>query len=396
MEQEIMFLKSNGKKILACILTLFVGLFAMKALTGLKTPPKRHQPQESVLTVKTLEATPMKVQTYLSGFGEASPRVQVAIAPEVSGHIIKIHPKLKEGGVIEKGAPLFVLDTKELNLQETTAAKRLTALARNRDLLKKEYERTKSLYEKSKTGSLSDVEKNEQSYNTAKEAVDALALSLETLRLDIARSTVESPFKARVKSVSIETHQYIAKGSSAVTLADDTTLEVTIPLKGSEALSFLEFETEADSSPWFSPLKKKRCTISWNQGLATASGTMDRVVRYDATTRTLYVAVSVDAKEKNAFPIADGMFCKVTVPGKVLSGLFEVPSQAISSDGKVCLAQNNRLKKVSVTSAYTKNGYTYISSGISAGDQVITSRLVNPVEGARLRLTHDTQNGDQQ
>ena len=77
-----------------------------------------------------------------------------------------------------------------------------------------------------------------------KEAQSSLAsararLSVAVVNLD--RCTVAADFDARVKSVSIERGQYVAPGQQALTLADDSTLEIHVPLDSRDARSVEDF-----------------------------------------------------------------------------------------------------------------------------------------------------------
>ncbi|VFQ43592.1 efflux RND transporter periplasmic adaptor subunit [Desulfoluna butyratoxydans] len=370
-----------------CALVLLTGLFAMKALAGLKKPPEALDIPETPLAVEVTEARSREVQTVISGYGEVTALNTVALSPEVSGRVVALHPNLEEGEVIEKGELLFGLDTEALTIDQTTAERRLVTLKRNRDLLKKEYERTRRLFDTMKTGSLSDVETAEQAYNTARDSVDQLAHSLAETELNLKKSTVRAPFRARVKSVSIEMDQYLTAGTQVLTLADDALLEVAVPIKGDEAAMFLEFAKGAAPTTWFGPLVPKECLVSWNDSAATATGTLDRVVRYDAASRTVYVAVQMNGQSQEGFPITEGMFCRVAIPGKSLDHLIPLPSHAVTSSGAVRIDNNGRLKTVSVETAYTHDGFTYVSAGLDEGTRVITSRLASPLENALLSIT---------
>jgi multidrug efflux system membrane fusion protein len=117
-------------------------------------------------------------------------------------------------------------------------------------------------FRKSKVGTRSGMEKAEQAFNATTDQVDqlnkALALypiqikeALSSLasaraRLSVAvvnldRCTVAVDFDARVKSVSIEQGQYVAPGQQVLALADDSTLEIHVPLDSRDARQWLQF-----------------------------------------------------------------------------------------------------------------------------------------------------------
>lgn len=373
-------------KALLCALVLLGGVLCMTALAGLKKPPEEKKIPEMGLTVEVTETRLGEVQTVISGYGEVRALNTVALAPEISGRVVEIHPRLEEGEVIDAGEVLFRINTEALMLEKTSATRRLETLKRNRDLLKKEYERTRTLFENMKTGSLTDVETAEQNYNSAKDSVDQLVYALAETNLNLKKSVIRAPFKARVKTVSIEKEHYVTAGAEVITLADDAILEMAVPIKGDEAATYLAFDENSAPATWFGTLKKKRCQVSWTNGMATASGTLDRVIRYDTASRTVYVAIRIDQKNQVGFPVTEGMFCKASIPGRTFDNLITLPSHAVSYDGKVHVVEDGRLKTVQVDTPYTHQGFTYVSSGLAPGAMVITSRLTSPLEGALLTI----------
>ena len=382
------------KRVAICVAVISMGIVSMKALAALKEPPHAIKPEEPTLTVEVVHAEPRDIQTTLTGYGEATSVRSVAISPEVSGKVVEIHPNLVEGGIVPKGDLLFRLDTHSLLLEKKSAETRLSALCRNRDLLKKEFLRTRRLFEAAKTGSLASVERAEQNYNAAKESVSQLEQKLALTNLSLSRSVVKAPFTARIKSVNVKKEQYLPAGSPALTLADDSLLEVAVPLRGEEAALLLEFEGTPAPGAWFAPLKKKPCQVSWSSGHALAQGTLDRIIRYDAATRTVYVAVRITPQDLSGFPITDGMFCLVTIPGRILKKVIALPSHAIDRNGKVNIAEKGFLKRIPVETAYTRGETTCISAGIAPGTQVIVSRIMAPLENARLTLVQASKKTD--
>ena len=115
-----------------------------------------------------------------------------------------------------------------------------------------------------------------------------------------------------------------------------------------------------------------------------------RVVAFDPQTRTLTVAVRVnpdDTRTEGGFPLVEGMFCEVEIPGKTLPNAARLPPQAVSFENTVYLAVDNRLKTVPVVVARSNDRYTYVKAGLADGDIVITTRLVDPLENALLKIS---------
>jgi len=68
-----------------------------------------------------------------------------------------------------------------------------------------------------------------------------------------------------------------------------------------------------------------------------------------------------------------------------------LPRQAVSFENTVYIAVGNRLKTLPVTVARIEGQNAYVVEGLNAGDNVIITRLIDPLENALLKITNKTQ-----
>ncbi|MCP3923511.1 MAG: efflux RND transporter periplasmic adaptor subunit [Desulfobacterales bacterium] len=387
--------KVSGKLIIArvaiCSAILLFGVLVMVGLGAMKRPPAKKVIKERPVNVEAITAVREDVSVLITGFGEVASLNSVDISPEVSGKVAYIHPNLEMGGIIKSGEVLFKIDPEDYKNSVDVNQKRFKTLKRTLELSKKEYLRTKELFEKSNTGTLSNVESVEQTYNSNKDQLDQIENSLKTARLNLKRCTVVAPFDARVSYVAIEKGQYVTTGAKLTTLSDDSVLEIELPVGSLDAKKYLGFNDNKDSKNivWFNNIKKTQCEVIWTGDNKTKSrGILDRVIKFDSQTRTVYLAVRIKAGEENSenFPIVDGMFVKVLIPGKTIENVIKVPRNSISYENTVYVSKNNRLLTVPVEVVKTDDDYAIISSGIEPGDIVVTSKLVSPLENALLNV----------
>jgi multidrug efflux pump subunit AcrA (membrane-fusion protein) len=123
-------------------------------------------------------------------------------------------------------------------------------------------------------------------------------------------------------------------------------------------------------------------------------------VKFDQQTRTLTVAVRVDSESatKNnpkSFPLVDGMFCSVKIPGRTLYNVFRLPRQAVSYENEVHIAIKDHLKTVPVNVARVDGNNAYVTDGLKVGDMVVTTRLIDPLENSLLEITNRKELGNQ-
>jgi RND family efflux transporter MFP subunit len=298
------------------------------------------------------------------------------------------------------------------------ARSRLETLRRSRDLAKGEYDRVKTLLHQDDVGTQSGVDNAEMAFNQANDAFDQLSQAVELYpmrineaasaldsaeaQLDLAktrleRTEVRALFDARVKEKQVELGQYVAPGAPVLTLANDAVLEISVSLDSRDARSWLQFDGDhsPNDSAWFGQIARVPCRISWTEdtGKHYWQGTLDRVEQFDQTTRTLTVAVRVDSPDalsgEDRFPLVDGMFCQVDIPGATLKQVYRLPRWAVSFEGQAYVAEDKHLKTRDVEVVRSQGEESFVSQGLSPGDLVVTTRLVNPLPNSLLDFTLD-------
>ncbi len=426
-------------RIVICALIVGAGWVGMNGLASLNKPPAEATTEEQAIKVQAITAHPGDYPVVITGFGETRALTVVALAPEVSGRVVYTHPALRAGEIIPSGATLFRIDPSDyqarlaeakaneaqwrhivarLNRQFELDAQRLKTLKRSAELAKAEFERIQGLFASDRVGTRSGVDQAERAYNSALDLADqmAQAVSLYPLQIreaesslasavarrfmaetNLDRCAISAPFDARIKTVSLETGQFVSPGQLVLSLADDSVLEIQVPLSSTDARDWLLFDPVApgqSTTAWFSGLRPVECKIRWTEDKAGPArvGTLNRVIRFDQQTRTLTVAVRVTAasatdRRIQKMPLVEGMFCVVEIPGRTMRSVFRLPRQAVSFENEVHLANaHNRLETVSVTVARVDGESVYVSQGLSPGDTVITTRLIDPLENALVDI----------
>jgi multidrug efflux system membrane fusion protein len=420
-----------------CLLVLGGGVLGMLGLLALKQPPEQAEIKERVLEVEVATVQPEDVPVVISGFGQVRAVDQVALAPEVAGRVIELHPRLKVGEVIAAGEVLFRIDPADyeanlaraegsaaqlrstlegLRKQQALDREMLTTLDRTFQLSDAEYNRLKGLYESDDVGTLSGVERAEMARNQAKTTRDQLsnALDLYPSRIqevegglkaaeaqvaiaknNLERTIVKAPFVARVTMETLEVGQVVAPGAPVVHLANDSALEISVPLDSRDARNWLQFSGRDSGleTAWFSGAEPVQCTIRWTEDPRAHvwEGTLARVEEFDPDTRTLTVAVRVDkeqalSRDDARLPLVAGMFCSVEIPGKQMQQVYRVPRWAVSFEGDIFIAKGDRLQSRRVEVLRQQGEDAFIAAGLNPGEQVITTRLVNPAPNSLLHI----------
>ena len=421
-------------------LALAIGVGGMLILFSLRKAPAEASAvvEERSIHVTAIEAVPEDIVVRISGYGEVRPVRSVEIASELSGSVIEVNPNLIVGGQVKKGDVLFAIDARvyetelteieaqlarwnttlrRLRTEKANDESRLKTLKRSRDLAQKKYERTEALFEQT-IGNRTEMEEAEEHYNDTLDRVEQLArevsiypilieetehsLSAEKARRDRATINVEqtkvrAPFDARVTTVGVEEGHFASMGVPVVTLADDSSLEIAVKLDAKDARDWLRFDelAENEHTAWFAGLSRVACQVRWveEDNGATWGGTLHRVEEFDADTRSLTVTIRVDGdvacRSESGLPLVSGMFCEVTIPGRMLHDVYRLPQWAVGVDGSAFLAKEERLQPLPVEIRHTDGETIFVSGDIQPGDTIVTTRLINPMANTLLNVVFE-------
>ncbi len=380
--------------VVCCATLIGIGVLGMDTLAGLKTTPAKISIKETPLQVQTVDVRFEDIPTAITGYGKVKSVKTTEISSEIPGKVIRIHDRLDVGESISKNELLVKIDTCEQELLLKANQTRLNILKRNMEISRKEYLRRATLFNRNKIGTLYDVEQSELNYNTISEQVNQLEYSIKTTNLTIKRASIYAPFNGRIKTVFVETGQYLSPGIPIVTLVDDSLLEIHVPIDSEKAKQYLRFLSsgEIKTAHWFNRLEQVPCKITWSKekNEIKAIGFLHRIVSFNPKTRTITLAVRLNAmneteKEPQLFPIVEGMFCKVTIPGKIVEQAIKLPSQAVSFKNTVHIVRDSRLKTIPIKSELLDDEFTMITAGLNENDRVIINRLSDPLENSLVQ-----------
>lgn len=352
---------------------------------------------ERSLQVEVVSALFDTVPVMIEAHGELRSIRRVDVAAEVAGSVVEVHPRLQVGEVIPQGELLFAIDDRDYRSEYESNKVRLAILTRDRDLTQNDLQRVRILFEKNKVGTRAGVEKAEQAANNAADRLAQVRQAMTRAAINLERCRVVAPFTCRITRKDIEKGQYVAPGKIALGLADDSILELEVPLDSRDALQWLQFAEGENggkgSEAWFSRLRPVQCKVSWTEDPKNqAVGTLDRVSLFDEKTRTVKVVLRIEGKQfadrPERLPLVAGMFCRVEIPGRTLQKVVALPRWAVSFENTVYVVRKGRLETVPVQVARVQGDKAYISEGLAEGDLVITTRLVNPLERSLVRVTN--------
>jgi membrane fusion protein, multidrug efflux system len=410
-------------------------------------PDMQHKPEAGYITpVKVIEVKRFSVRPAIKGFGVVEPDILLESKAEVSGKIIYVHPQLRDGAIFPKDTVVLRIEEKdyhsslqqaEANVAVIQAKLReikvtikntrvdLSLVKKKLTLAKNDLARVNTLLKKNLIAqSSADVKQTEvlklrqevqnlsSKLNTLPEQQASLDASLanaqaalETKQYNLGRTTIRTPFNARISKLMVDEGQFIAQGGLLFTA--QTTDKVLINAQfsldqfRSLARSFSDNEeliTQAFrtgfSNHFFAQLglsAKVRLADHenpyWQATVERISSTLDPV------TRTLGIIVSIanpyaHIKPGVKPPLMKGMYTEILLRGKPRD-VFLVPRDALHEYELFISDNENRLERRAIKPVQLQDMMALFATGLKVGEKVIVSDLFPAIPGIKLKLVLD-------
>ncbi|MFT5220552.1 MAG: RND family efflux transporter MFP subunit [Planctomycetota bacterium] len=387
---------------------------------------------ETVRFVRVIEAVKRDVTPSIEGYGSVTPaRTWKAIA-QVSGRVVYMHPRLRDGEIITAGTELLRIDPidyelalaqaenelAELKIEASNAGASLNIEQSNLNLAEDEFKRRQQLA-KQGTLSKSSADEAERAMLNSRSLVqnlkntiaiiptrqNLLALKITQANRDLANTRIAAPFNMRVSGLATEIHQYT--GAGQVMFSGDSTDRVEVIAQVSIADLRKLFIGHAKLPDDINVLTNNLVAITgfkpvlrldlgggqvaqWQAEFVRMS---DRV---DAQTRTMGIVVAVDNPLQKIIvgvrpPLSKGMFVQVSIAGRVQPGQIIIPRSALRGNKIYRVNAQSRLEIGTVERLYNQDGFSIIKSGIDDGDKIVVTDLLPAVAGMLLATEVDNQ-----
>ncbi len=330
---------------------IFVGLLVVSAGVGLMYGPQlmASEPEKQAappamppMPVETAEVRIADSDKLLSAVGSLRSEESVVIAAEIAGRIEKIG--FGEGEQTKQGKLLIKLDSAVLQAE-------LDRAVASRDLSKSNYQRAENL--------LKDhaVSKQERDEAYAKWQLDEASVRLAQAQL--AKTTIKAPFSGTLGLRQVSLGDYIQPGQPLVNLEaiEQLKVEFSIPEKYiAEVKTGQKVELQSDAYP--------------QRSFAALVYAIDPQV--DEQSRSLVVRGLLDNADHQLFP---GQFVKVQLSVATRTNALFIPEQALIPQPNTKLVfkvVEGKAQMVPVETGTRVKGWVEITSGLNAGDVVVT------------------------
>ena len=348
--------------------------------------PKETQSSFETMTVKKSDIElPYKFSARMKGQND------VTITPQVSGQLMKIC--VTEGQQVRKGQVLFIIDSRNAQLELEAAKANLQAAQAQENSAKLEYESNKNLFEKKIVSSYM-LNNSENAYKQAQAAVAQAKAAVNRAKVNLGFCTITAPVSGITGEVPVRTGDQVSPMSELTMLSGNTTMYAEFSVTEAIIEALVQSGMKADE------------VDKYIASLPEATFVMKNGTEYPHKGRVVSLTGVVNASTgsltaKVSFPNPDGHLYS-GIQGTVVMSFAEKDMIVVPQFAVVRLQDRAQVYKVKadstataveVTTEDTGNGKDFIiTSGLNEGDKIVTVGANNVTEGQRVLFPEEVKN----
>ena len=373
------------KKKNAMAWAMLLGMGMMISSCGIDMPKETQSSFETMTVAKSDIELPYKFSARMKGQND------VTVTPQVSGQLIKIC--VAEGQQVKKGQTLFVIDSRNAQLDLEAAQANLQAALAQENSAKLEYESNKNLFDKKIVSSYM-LSNSENSYKQAQASVAQARAQVNRAKVNLGFCTITATVSGVIGEIPVRTGDQVSPATQLTMLSGNTTMDAEFSLTESiiegmvqEGINIADKEKYLANLPPVTFVMKNGTEYPHKGRIVSMSGVVN------AATGSLTLKVS--------FPNPEGHLYS-GIQGTVVINLAESDDIVIPQNAVVRLQDKSIVYKVQadstataidVTTADTGNGKDFIvTSGLNVGDRIVTTGANNVTEGLKVLFPEEVKN----
>jgi membrane fusion protein (multidrug efflux system) len=357
--------------------TLMLGTIAGLVSCGIDLPKETQSSFETMTVEKSDIELPYKFSARMKGQND------VTVTPQVSGQLMKI--AVTEGQQVKQGQTLFIIDSRNAQLDLEAAQANLQAALAQESSAKLEYESNKNLFEK-KIVSRYMLDNSENSYKQAQASVSQARASVSRAKVNLGFCTITASVSGIIGEIPVRIGDQVSPATQLTMLSGNTTMyaefsvtEGIIEAMVQEGVKAADVEKYISNMPPVTFVMKNGTEYPHKGRVISLTGIVN------AATGSLTSKVS--------FPNPEGHLYS-GIQGSVVMNFAEKGVMVIPQNAVVRLQDKSLVYKVQadstatavdVTTEDTGNGKDFIvTSGLNVGDKIVTTGANNVTEGQRV------------
>ena len=364
--------------------SLMLGMIAGLVSCGVDMPKETQSSFETMTVKKSDIELPYKFSARMKGQND------VTVTPQVSGQLMKIC--VAEGQQVKQGQTLFVIDSRNAQLELEAAQANLQAALAQENSAKLEYESNKNLFEKKIVSSYL-LSNSENSYKQAQASVAQARAAVNRAKVNLGFCTITASVSGVIGEIPVRTGDQVSPMTQLTMLSGNTTM-------------YAEFSvTEALVESMVKEGVKAAEVEKYLANLPPATFIMKNGTEYPHQGRVISLTGVVNSATgsltaKVSFPNPDGHLYS-GIQGMVVMNFAEKDVMLVPQNAVVRLQDKSQVYKVQadstataveVTTEDTGNGKDFIiTSGLNVGDKIVTTGANNVTEGQKVLFPEEVK-----
>ncbi len=357
--------------------TLMLGAVAGLVSCGTDMPKETNSSFETMTVKKSDIELPYRFSARMKGQND------VTVTPQVSGQLMKIC--VTEGEQVKKGQTLFVIDSRNAQLELEAAQANLEAALAQENSAKLEFESNKNLFDKKIVSSYM-LNNSENSYKQAQAAVAQARAAVNRAKVNLGFCTITATVPGVIGEILVRPGDQVSPMSQLTMLSGNTTMYAEISITESIIEEMVKGGVKAaDIEKHLAQLPPATFVMKNGTEYPHAGRFTSLTGVVNATTGSMTAKLS--------FPNPEGLLYS-GIQGTVVMNFAEknviiVPQYAVvrlQDKAQVYKVQaDSTATAVEVTTEDTGNGKDFIvTSGLNEGDQIVTTGANNVAEGQKV------------
>ncbi|MEM8548711.1 MAG: efflux RND transporter periplasmic adaptor subunit [Pseudomonadota bacterium] len=377
-----------------------LGFFLVVAALIDANPPEADRGRaggSEALIVEALRLEPRDYQVVLDSYGTVQPRTQAALVSQVAGQITRVSPSFREGGFFTTGDVLVEIDARDYAADVDIAE--ATLMSARQTLAEAEARSQQALEDWARLGNTDPAPplvQREPQLRAARAQVDSAEAQLRKAELSLERTRIRAPFDGRVLTQSVDVGQVVNALATLGSVYATDDVEIRLPLRNRD-LAFVDLP---DATTELSGQGAAVTLISELGGPHRWSGALVRTEgAIDTDARQLHVVAKVQdpfgRDGVSGAPMKIGEYVTATIGGRTVPDALVIPNANIYQGTFVFVVTDGVLDRRRIDIAWQNDSESLVASGVSAGEQIVTTQLGQVATGTRVTVRGADMSGTQ-
>ena len=356
-----------NKKLITNLIVLALVVF-ISALIYMQLKKNKQEIKENTelsqtvndkIPVNVAEAKEVEFTNSFTTDGSFAPSQRTTLISDMPGKITKLN--IKDGSVVSKGAVIATLDNALLQNQ----AKSVEA---NLSKLKKDLDRYNAL---SASGGIT-----QQQIDEVTNAITQQEIQLSSIKKQIADTYLRAPISGVISGKKVEQGSYVSPG---------------MPVADIININPIKFQTYLTENEVFRIKNGQNVDLSTNLYSGKIYEGKISLINVEATPTKTFL-VEVQTSNPANFPLKAGVSGKAFFYSTGASKGIGIPKRAIVgpyNDAKVYVLDGDKVVLTPVTLGKTNSDFVEVLSGLTAGQQIVTTGQINLKDGTKVEVVKE-------